>query len=152
MFHRFVYESEFYADLSRVPMHVRMKLDLTGVKISLDEWLAFSFEERTAVCHLPADTEEEKSAFISYLDFLSRKYGGEPAALTDALDSALWENVEEVPSSVTDKSALKMAPVTRDEWMRWKSHERYALYKTAIAKRDTEAFFALLTELRASNS
>jgi hypothetical protein len=151
MFHRFLYESEFYPDLSRVPMHVRMKLDLTGVKISLDEWLAFSFEERTAVCHLPVDTEEEKSAFISYLDFLSRKYVGQPVALTDALDSAVWENLEEAPSAVTDKSALKAAPVTRQEWMRWKSHERYALYKTAIAKRDTEAFFALLTELRGSN-
>lgn len=150
MFHRFLYESEFYPELSRVPMHVRMKLDLTGVKISLDEWLALSFQERTAVCHLPVDTDEEKSAFISYLDFLSRKYGGAPVALTEALDCALWENLAEVPPAVIDKSALRTAPVMREEWTRWKFHERYALYKTAIAKRDTEAFFALLSELRGS--
>jgi hypothetical protein len=152
MFHRFAYESEFYLSLSRVPMYVRMKMDLTGVKISLTDWLAFSFEERTVLCHFPIDTEEEKQAFIGYLDFLSRKCCGEPLALTDALNSSLWDGSDEVPSSVIDKSAMKSRAVTREEWTRWKFHERYALYKTAIAKRDTEAFFALLGELRGPNS
>jgi hypothetical protein len=152
MFYRFTYESEFYPSLSRVPMYVRMKMDLTGVKISLDDWLAFSFEERTVLCHFPVDTEEEKQVFISYLDFLSRKCCGAPIDLTQALDSSLWDDVDKVPPAVIDKSALKGRGVTREEWTRWKFHERYALYKTAIAKRDTEAFFALLSELRESNS
>jgi hypothetical protein len=152
MFHRFVYESEFYPNLSRVPMYVRMKLDLTGVTISLDDWLAFSFEERTALCHLPIDTEEERQVFISYLDFLSRKYRGGPLALTQPVDSSLWNDLGKVPPAVIDKSALKGRAVTREEWTQWKFHQRYALYKTAIAKRDTEAFFALLSELRGSNS
>ena len=132
-------------------MYVRMKLDLTGVKISLDGWLAFSLEERTVLCHLPVDTGEEKQVFISYLDFLSRKYCGGPADLTQELDSSLWDHVDKVPTAVIDKSALNGREVTLEEWRGWKFHERYALYKTAIAKRDTEAFFALLTELRESN-
>lgn len=148
MFHRFVYESEFYPDLSRVPMYVRMKLDLTGVKISLDDWLAFSFEERTVLCHFPVESEEEKKVFIAYLNFLSSKYRGAPAAMTDALECALWDSSHNVPTSVLEKSAGKAPAVTNDEWTRWKSYERYALYKTSKAKRDTEAFFALLTELR----
>ena len=41
MFYRFGYETEFYPGLSRLPLHVRMKLDLTGIKISLKDWLAF---------------------------------------------------------------------------------------------------------------
>ncbi len=133
-------------------MSVRMKLDLTGGKISLDDWLAFGFEERMVLCHLPVDTEEEKQIFISYLDFLSRKYCGRPMDLTQALDRALWDDLNQVPPAVTDKSALNGRGVTREEWTRWKFHERYALYKTAIAKRDTEAFFALLGELRGSSS
>lgn len=148
MFHRFVYESEFYPNLSRVPMYVRMKLDLTGVTISLDDWLAFSLEERTVLCHLPIDTEEEQRAFLSYLDFLSRKYCGGPVDLAQAVDSSLWDDLDQVPPAVIDKSALKGRGVTREEWIHWQFHERYALYKTAIAKRDTEAFFALLSELR----
>jgi hypothetical protein len=152
MFHRFVYESEFYPNLSRVPMYVRMKLDLTGMTISLDDWLAFSFEERTVLCHLPIDTEEEKQVFISYLDFLSRKYCGGPVGSTQPLDSSLWNDSEKVPPAVIDKSALKGYGVTREEWTHLKFHQRYAVYKTAIAKRDTEAFFALLSELRGSKS
>ncbi len=152
MFYRFTYESEFYSTLSRVPMYVRMKMDLTGVKISLDDWLAFSFEERTVLCHLPVDTEEEKQVFISYLDFLSRKYCGGPMDLTQALDSSLWNDLNQVPAAVAEKSALKDHAVTREEWTRWKFHERYAVYKTAIAKRDTEAFFVLLGELRGSKN
>jgi hypothetical protein len=151
MFHRFLYESEFYPALNRVPMHVRMKLDLTGVKISLDDWLAFGFAERTVLCHLPIESAEEKRAFIAYLNFLSEKYCGVPAAVTDPLDSALWDTPQGVPPSVNGKSALK-ASVTPEEWARWKSHERYALYKTANSKRDTEAFFALLKELRETKS
>jgi hypothetical protein len=152
MFHRFVYESEFYPNLSRVPMSVRMKLDLTGVTISLDHWLAFSLEERNVLCHFPIDTEEEKQVFISYLDFLSRKYCGGPVASTQPVDTSLWNDLEKVPPAVVDKSAVKGRGVTREEWTHWKFHQRYALYKTAIAKRDTEAFFALLSELRGSNS
>ncbi len=151
MFYRFAYESEFYPALSRMPMSVRMKMDLTGVKISLDDWLAFSFEERMVLCHLPVDTEEEKQNFTSYLDFLSRKYRGGPVDLTQALDGSLWNNLNQVPAAVIEKSVLKGQGVTGKEWASWKSHERYAVYKTAIAKRDTEAFFALLSELRESS-
>jgi len=152
MFYRFAYESEFYPTLSRVPMSVRMKMDLTGVKISLDDWLAFSFEERTVLCHLPVHGEEERKVFVSYLNFLSRKYCGRPIDLAQALDSSLWDDLNQVPPDVTGKSALKGRGVTREEWTRWKFHERYAVYKTAIAKRDTEAFFALLGELRESSN
>ena len=58
MFNRYRYEAEFYRTLNRIPLDVRMKLDLAGVKISLKDWLAFSFEERTVLCHLPIETDD----------------------------------------------------------------------------------------------
>ena len=148
MFHRFRYESEFYPTLSRVPLHVRMKLDLTGVKISLNDWLSLSFEERTVLCHLPVDTHDEQRAFVSYLDLLSRKYRGEPVATTTALNSSLWDDLNRIPAPVADKSAEKDQPVTAAEWSRWKSHQRYALYKLAISKSEPEQFFAVLEQFR----
>ncbi len=74
MFHRYQHESDSYPSLSRIPLDVRLKLDVTGIKIALKDWLAFSIEERTILCHLPIETEEERQAFTSYLDFLSRRY------------------------------------------------------------------------------
>ena len=35
MFYRYRFESEIYPSLNRIPLHVRMKLDLAGAKISL---------------------------------------------------------------------------------------------------------------------
>ena len=147
MFHRYQYESETYPSLSRIPLHVRMKLDVTGIKISLKDWLAFSIEERTVLCHLPVETEEEKQAFASYLDFLSRRYCGEPVATTAASNS-LWDSALQVPRPVAGKNALQVPSVTVEEWRRWNSYQRYALYKTALSQSDPEQFFAVLKEFR----
>src|SRR5262245_15694985 len=147
MFYRFDYEAEFYPTLSRLPLYVRMKLDLTGIKISLKDWLAFSFEERTALCHLPVDTPEEKRAFGSYLNFLSQKNRGEPAPTTDAMSGSLW-NGTDVPQPVVQKSTSCAPVVTLAEWARWREHERYALYKTAVSNSQPEAFEQVLKQLR----
>jgi hypothetical protein len=151
MFFRFAYEAEFYPELNRLPLHVRMKLDLTGIKISLKDWLAFSFEERAVLCHLPIETAEERTAFSSYLDFLSRKYRGEPVAATEVMASALWEQ-KEVPERVARRSAATSHPVTLVEWTHWQAHQRYALYKTAISQSQPEAFEKVLDELRKAKS
>jgi hypothetical protein len=147
MFFRFAYEAEFYPALNRLPLHVRMKLDLTGIKISLKDWLAFSFEERTVLCHLPIEAVDERQAFTSYLDFLSRKYCGEPVATTEVMTSALWDRTR-VPELVTRKSTATSRAVTLGEWSLWQAHQRYALYKTAISKSQPEAFEKVLDELR----
>ncbi len=147
MFHRFRYEARFYPTLSRVPLDVRMKLDLAGVKISLKDWLAFSFEERAALCHLPCAAEEERNVFTAYLNFLSAKYTGAPLAATEALNSALWESAA-VPEAVRQKSLESGAAVGAEEWRNWDSHQRYALYKTAVSKSQPEAFADVLDELR----
>ena len=148
MFHHYRHESDIYPSLSRIPLHVRMKLDVTGIKISLKDWLAFSIEERTVLCHLPVQTEEEKQAFASYLDFLSRRYRGEPVAKTEAMSDSLWDSVLQVPATVARKSASQIPPVTIEEWRRWKSHQRYALYKMALSQSEPEQFFAVLKEFR----
>lgn len=149
MFHRFRYETEIYPRLSRLPLDVRRKLDLAGLKISLQDWLALAFEERNVLCHLPVESAEERQVFAAYLDFLSRKYQGKSVEVTEAMDSALW-SAERVPPPVAQKSASWLNAVTIDEWRRWQAHQRYALYKSAISKNQPEAFTGVLDELRES--
>lgn len=147
MFHRFRYEAKYYPNLNRLPLDVRMKLDLTGVKISLNDWLAYSFEERNALCHLPAERADERQVFADYLDFLSRKYGGKPVERTEPMDSARW-GAAQVPEPVAQKSAACSNAVNLSEWQAWQAHQRYALYKTAVSKNQPEAFEGVLGELR----
>ncbi len=150
MFQRYPHESDSYPSLSRIPLHVRMKLDVTGIKISLKDWLAFGMEERAVLCHLPVETEEEKQVFSSYVDFLCWRYFGASPGKTGAINSALWDTANTVPEPVAQKRAPEIPPVTAEEWRRWKSYQRYALYKTALSQSEPAQFFAVLQALRAS--
>ena len=147
MFYRFRYEKDLFPDLDRLPLHVRMKLDLTGIKLSLKQWLAFHIEERTAICHLPVDREDEKRAFKDYLSFLSRQYCGAPAQELPPMEP-LWDISHQIPPPVLERSGDTGDAVTLEEWSGWASHQRYALYKTAVSKSEPEKFFAVLDELR----
>ena len=146
MFYRYQYEAEFYPTLSRLPLDLRRKLDVTGIKLSLKDWQAFSFEERTVLCHLPCETDEEAQALSNYIDFLSRRYTGKPIEKIAPLDAALWQP-SAVPHAVIERSVALNRTVTLDRWRRWPSHDRYALYKTALSKSQPEAFEQLLGQV-----
>lgn len=148
MFYRFHYEAALYPDLDRIPLHVRMKLDVTGVRLSLKHWLAFHIEERTIICHLPVDHEDEKHAFINYLIFLCQQYCGGPAQMLPPIDPSFWEISDQVPRPVLERCSDNGDSVALKEWIGWSSHQRYGLYKTAISKSEPENFFAVLDELR----
>ena len=152
MFYRFDYEAPYYPNLDRLPLHVRMKLDLTGVKLSLKDWLAFHIEERTVICHLPVDDEDEKQAFREYLNFLSQKHCGAPAKTLPPMEPFLWEIADQVPGPVLEQSASDGKAVALQEWINWASHQRYALYKTAVSRSEPEKFFAVLDQLRKNRS
>ena len=152
MFYVFDYEAAYYTNLERLPLHVRMKLDLTGVKLSLKDWLAFHIEERTVICHLPVDDENEKQAFTKYLNFLSRMYCGVPVKIIPAMDPLTWEISDRVPGPVLEQSGGNVSTVTLEEWTNWAPHQRYALYKTAVSRSEPEKFFAVLDQLRKPRS
>lgn len=147
MFHRYRYEAEYYPTLSRLPLDLRRKLDATGIKLSLKDWLAFAFEERTVLCHLPCESVDEARAFAAYIDFLSRQYRGAPAEKTAVLDSRLWDS-SQLPEGVVEKSrGLENQTVTLERWRGWQPHQRYALYKTAVSKSQPGAFERVLEQL-----
>lgn len=147
MFHRYQYEAEYYPALSRVPLDVRRKLDLTGVKISLNDWLAYSLEERSVICHLPCDEAEEQRVFVNFLGWLSCRYSGKPVQRTSVMDKELWGS-QAVPGEVVGKSKALNCPVTPEVWRAWPPHQRYALYKTATSKSQPEAFEQVLQQLK----
>ena len=148
MFRRFSHEAEYYPQLSRVPLHVRMKLDTAGIKLSLRQWLDFSLEERNVLCHLPVEHREELEAFSGYLGFLCRKYDGKEAQAMPAESSRPWEDLGRLPERIAQKSQEQGPPVSLEEWRNWQPAERYALYKTAVSESEPEKFFAVLADIR----
>ena len=49
------HEHEADPNFKFIPLIVKMKLDLAGVRISLDNWQAFSFEQRATLIHKASD-------------------------------------------------------------------------------------------------
>jgi hypothetical protein len=148
MFYHYTYERDIYPRLDQLPLNTRMKLDLTGVKISLRQWLAFNLVERQVLCHLPVRTVEERDVFSAYADFLCMSHTGVPAKRFPPLSAALWDDPDRVPDPVVERSRAHGQAISLDEWKHWHFHQRYGLYKTAISKNEPEKFAALLTELR----
>ena len=166
MFFRFQFEAEFYPTMSRIPTHLRMKLDVTGIKVSLKDWSAFSVEERWALCNLPVETEEERNRFSSALDMLMLRYKGEEAPRIPLPTDLPWEDQSRVPSSVLikqgkqgkqirqdkldnpDKNEAEEGPVSLEEWARWSPCRRYALLKLSITRNEPEKFYDALREFR----
>ena len=152
MFYRYNFESEIYPELSRIPLHVRMKLDLTGVKMSLKTWLAFSMDERAALCDLPVEMDNEKKAFASYADSLSLRYFGEKVGLVPPVTEMPWEDQDHVPDSVVAKGREVGHPITPADWRAWNRHQRYALIKLSVSNNEPEQFAAALREFGGQNS
>ena len=145
MFHRYQYEAQFYPTLSRVPLDVRRKLDVCGVKLSLKDWHRFSLEERVTLCHLPCETVEEIEAITRYIDFLAYRYCGRASEKVTPLDINLWNSA--LPQAVIERSAASKT-VSEKEWRKLPSHHRYALFKTAVSEKQPEAFEQVLNQIR----
>jgi hypothetical protein len=151
MFHLFAYEAPLHTELNRLPLYARMKLDIAGIKLSLNQWLGFALEERRVICHLPVDSEQEIMDFVAYVNFLCEHYLDSAAQRVSPLDPALWNTLRTIPEPVLDVSRESGRTINLKEWTRWQSYERYALYKTAVSKNEPEKFFAVLSELRQRN-
>lgn len=125
-----------------------MKLDIAGIKLSLNQWLAFALEERRVICHLPIENDEERMAFVEYMNVLCKTHHGSAARTLPPLSPALWNTPRHIAQPVFDVSRESGQAIGLDEWTGWQFHERYALYETAVSKNEPEKFFAVLAELR----
>ncbi|RYZ55838.1 MAG: hypothetical protein EOP49_01985 [Sphingobacteriales bacterium] len=65
-FSHFKFEEDFMEDGIRcIPMIVRFKLDLAGIKLKLAEWCRFSVDERATLTGLPCRNRFRKSGKAS---------------------------------------------------------------------------------------
>jgi len=127
MFRRFDFENEEYATLELIPMSVRRKLDLAGVKLHLNQWQALSRTERLAVCHFPADSSEEREVLAAFLaEAVKRCGGGELSTMTPAPDTAA--DAGYMPPEVA--RLISELQLNGENWSRrFDPDERYALAK-----------------------
>lgn len=143
----FAFEDDFVASLRCIPMAVRLKLDRSGVKLSLRQWSRFTREDRQELLELPCATACEVCAYHDRLVELVALRAREAAKPLPEPPAALWEAVGDTPPVVTDYArSVGVPPPTAREWRRLSELQRFALIKLTRDNHDNVNFVPAMRE------
>jgi hypothetical protein len=124
----FAFEADFAADLRCLPMAVRRKLDLAGVKLKLTQWHGLSDEERQGLLAW-SDTETALADLRQWLLERSHTLPQGPARALVPAAGADWQQGETLPERVAASCQQLGLDLDRDAWQGLDELERFALVK-----------------------
>lgn len=143
----FAFESDFVASLRCVPMAVRLKLDLCGIKLSLRQWSRFTREDRRRLLTGACAAETEVTAYREALVALVADRAGEVAKSLSEPPCGRWEDPYRVPGVVTDHArGLGLRPPSRRQWAALSRLQRFVLIKLTRDNHDNVNFGPAMRE------
>jgi hypothetical protein len=144
MYLRLELEGDLHRTLEFIPLAVRRKLDLSGLKLSLRAWTAMTRAERLAVCHLPVDGPGDLEVYRETLAGFAERAGHPVAPLEGGpVDASAW-SAARIPENV----AARATELSKAQWSALPEEARYVLFRLAEARRGPEKLDAALRELR----
>jgi hypothetical protein len=146
MYLRFEFEGDLHRTLEFIPLAVRRKLDLAGLKLSLKGWTAMTRAERLAVCHLPVDGPGELEVYREALAGFAERAGHPVVPLEGGPAGAAEWGAARIPEGVATR-APRLSPA---QWSELSEEARYVLFRLAEPRRGPEKLEAALRELRLS--
>jgi hypothetical protein len=143
----FSFEREIHATLELVPLTVRRKLDLAGLKISLGGWQALPVADRRALAEAEVEDEASVSGFAAALRAAAARSGVDLRPIAVPCPPP-WRTPA-VPDAVKVRAAAAGAPLDDGAWARLDDDARHALLHLAgRGSEEHEARFrAALVEL-----
>lgn len=126
----FKFEEDFMEENVRcIPMVVRFKLDIVGIKLKLAEWSRFKPDERIELALLPVSNPAAILKYHRQLTGLIAKHTGkQPTALS--IDTApAWHNAQQIPELLQEKMQEIKLSITLGKWQKLTHIQRFALLK-----------------------
>ena len=143
----FAFESDFSGTLRCIPMIVRLKLDLCGVKLSLRQWSRFTRDDRAALVEDPCETAAEAAAYGVALAALIADRAGETAVNLPIDPTPAWAETSDVPERVAAYvEGLGLAALTLGQWGRLSVLQRFALFKLTRPGHDNDNLVPAMRE------
>jgi hypothetical protein len=124
----FGFESDFVASLRCIPMAVRYRLDLAGVKLKLNEWSKLGQSERRRLLEMPVSGPGETAAYRDALSAMVEAACGAAPGLLPELPAPVWESPA-VPDQVRAKAAETGVTLSDATWRSLAPLQRFALVK-----------------------
>ena len=145
----FLFEEDFIeANVRCIPMVVRFKLDAVGIKLPLEVWCKFSFEERKTLAVQHCKTRVERSGYFHYLNGLVNIYTGADAKELIIEPNPLWANLQNVPEGLQQKAAEFNWFILVEKWSGLSDLQRFALLKLFSPGHENKKFSKAMKEFR----
>lgn len=142
----FQFEADFANTLRCIPMAVRFKLDICGVKLKLDQWHAFTQHERQALLELPCGTEAEISNYRWLLQRLVLDHTGESAKDIPVDPHPAWATVDAVPDETQTKASEFGLTIQVEQWATLTPLQRFVLTKLSRPSHESRNFLPAMQE------
>ncbi len=126
----FTFEKDFVEDNVRcIPMIVRFKMDIAGIKLKLSEWSKFSYSERLQLTQCTCISYEEVKVYRIYLKQLIKKHTGNEAENLLLENYPAWANTTIVPLQLLNKAIEYQWTISVNQWKSLTNLQRFALLK-----------------------
>lgn len=126
--HCFGFEADFVASLRCLPMAVRRKLDLAGVKLKLSHWHALSNDERLRLLEWP-DQPDAITALRQWLIPRTAAMADGPAKPLEPALAESWQQSEQLPERLRLSCAQLGCSIPLAAWAELDELQRFALVK-----------------------
>ncbi len=143
----FAFELDFAGTLRCIPMIVRLKLDLVGIKLTLRQWSRFERSERHELVQRPCDAEDAVKAYRRYvLDIIALRTDEPPVDMS--IDPCpAWAEIDSVPERLVRYAQdLELAPPTLEQWRAITPLQRFTLFKLTRPGHDNDNFEPAMQE------
>jgi hypothetical protein len=145
----FDFERELTQSLKSIPMAVRYKLDLIGLRVSPTAWNRLSLATRKQLLHeWPVATRKQRVALREWLVCWLRTTSTEPPREVPVAEP-IWDELSHVPEGVAELTVACSPPFTLGEWAGLDLLERVALVKLAQSPAERGKVVVALEEFRA---
>ncbi len=144
--HCFAFEHDFVGSWRCIPLCVRRKLDLIGLKLKLSHWLELSQQERQRLVDWPDNSEALEDLRRHLLQRTASMADGEAKPLPPA-EAEPWQQANPVPPEVARAAQQREVSLLNEHWAALGELERFALCKLARPGHDHHNLGAAFAEL-----
>jgi len=126
----FQFEEEFMENNMRcIPMIIRFKMDMVGIKLKLFEWKRFSTEERLELALMSCGFNEEGKQYAGYLAGLIKKHTGRHPTNIEVNKTPTWKDLHSMPAALIEKLKEFNWNLSIAQWGTLTDLQRFALLK-----------------------
>jgi hypothetical protein len=144
----FQFETDFVDSLRCIPMQVRYRLDICGVKLKLHQWNLFTLADRAELVDFDPQTVLEIDQYRELLVNLIKERSGEQATLLTITAIPPWLNEAEIPTGLAEKISAADINFSLLQWQQLTTLQRFALIKLSGASHEQNNFLPALREFK----